>query len=274
MASPPVADRARARGLRLVQPDRTHDPEMLLLYRELGVDTIVVAAFGQMIREPLLSEMLMVNVHGSCLPEYRGAAPVERAIMDGRAETGVDIMQMEAGLDTGPVAFEARVPIGPHDDAGMVYDALASAAIPLLHRALDDAEAGTLTWTPQPVEGATYAHKITAGDRELDVATLTARQVHDRVRGLSPHIGAWCSLGGQRLTLWHTRVVELPAGAVAGDVRVDSATMVIACADGAVEVVEAQPAGKRRMPIGDWLRGVRDLPGRVDAPTPHHASDA
>ncbi|MBC7462590.1 MAG: methionyl-tRNA formyltransferase, partial [Thermoleophilia bacterium] len=167
LTSPPVAELARERGLLLMQPDKLHSDELRALYAELGITTFVVAAFGQMVREPLLSDFLMINVHGSLLPEYRGAAPVERVIMDGRDETGVDIMQMEAGLDTGGVAVEARVPIHLDDDAGSVFAKLGVAGVLALFDALDAADVGTLTFTPQPAAGATYAHKITALDRML-----------------------------------------------------------------------------------------------------------
>ena len=136
LQSPPVAQLAKERGVRLVQPERMHEPELLELYRELGITTFVVAAFGQMVREPLLSDFLMLNVHGSILPEYRGAAPIERSIMDGRIETGVAIMRMEAGLDTGPVAFEARVPIALDDDAGSIFGKLEAAGAWILFDAL------------------------------------------------------------------------------------------------------------------------------------------
>ena len=260
VSSPAVAVRARERGLRLVQPERTHDPEMLELYAELGINTIVVAAFGQMIREPLLTDMLMLNVHGSLLPAYRGAAPVERAIMDGCAESGVGIMQMEAGLDTGPVAYEARVPIDAEMDAGALYAALAAAAIPLLHQAIDDAEAGTLSFNPQPEDGASYAQKIVAADRVID-PRLGVRQVHDQIRGLSPHIGAYLQLGDERLGVWKgTPAKDMPEGVQLdqpGMVWHDTSRLLIACGDGVLELVDVQPQGKRRLPAADWLRGLR-----------------
>lgn len=273
VSSPAVAQLARERGLRLVQPERTHSDDMLALYAELGIDTIIVAAFGQMIREPLLTDYLMLNVHGSLLPEYRGAAPVERVIMDGRAETGVGIMRMEAGLDTGPVAYEGTVPIGQGDDAGTVFAALAETGGALLHRALDDAEAGTLTFTAQDDSCTTYAHKITADDRRLD-CTQTAQQVHDRVRALSPHIGAFVMLGDERLGVWKTTPITSaaqPEGASPTSAEALAATvhaqpgrvahsaeaLVIGTGDGAVVVLELQPSGKRRMLAGDWLRGLR-----------------
>ena len=268
LSSPPVAELAKERGLRLVQPDRLHSEDLLALYAELGITTFVVAAFGQMVREPLLSDFLMINVHGSLLPEYRGAAPVERVIMDGRDETGVDIMQMEAGLDTGGVAVEARVPIHLDDDAGSVFAKLEVAGVLALFDALDAADAGTLTFTPQPAEGATYAHKITAPDRMLDPARST-RQLHDQVRALSPHVGAWLNVDGARLGLWKTAIAtDIPSGIAGspGALWHDNQRLVLGTADGALDVLELQPPGKRRMVAGDWLRGLRTPLERATAP--------
>ncbi|MCW2927858.1 MAG: methionyl-tRNA formyltransferase [Thermoleophilia bacterium] len=270
LQSPPVAALAIERGVRLVQPERTHDEELLALYRELGITTFVVAAFGQMIREPLLTDYLMLNVHGSLLPEYRGAAPIERAIMDGRAETGVGIMRMEAGLDTGPVALEATVPISQTDDAGSVFAKLEAAGGLILFDALERHDAGTLEFTAQPEDGATYAHKITAPDRMLDPAR-PAQQLHDQVRALSPHVGAWLHVDGERLGIWRTEVLgeaEHRAAGEPGAVWHDQAELVIGTADGALRVLELQPPGKRRMASGDWLRGLRAPLERATAPTP------
>lgn len=271
-----VAQLARERGVELLQPERMHDPEVLDRLAGLGVGTIVVAAFGQMVREPLLSNFLMLNVHGSILPEYRGAAPIERAIMDGCSETGVDIMRMDAGLDTGPVAFEGRVPIGPDDDAGTVFAHCGEVGVALLHDALDRAATGSLEFRAQSDAGATYAHKITAEDRQLDLPAMTAQAAHDRVRALSPHIGAYCEVDGQRLGLWRTRVVavgDLPnfvAGSALdapGDVATtDDGELLVMCGDGVLSVLEVQPTGRRRMPVDDWLRGLREPLRQVTQP--------
>lgn len=273
VASSAVVELARERGVRLIQPERMHDPEVLALLTELGITTIVVAAFGQMIREPLLSDFLMINVHGSLLPAYRGAAPVERSIMDGGDQTGVAIMQMEAGLDTGPVAYDAAVAIGIDDDAGVIYARLADIGTQLLSEALDAAEAGTLTFQAQPDHGATYAHKITAADRAID-PTEPARHTHDRVRGLSPHVGAFAMFGTQRVGIWRTRLLDqgaIPEAAeeslaTTGATWHDTSRLLMRCGDAALEVVEVQPPGKRRMPVCDWLRGLRDPLDPVEPP--------
>ncbi len=267
LASPPVAQLAKDRGVRLVQPERMHEPELLELYRDLGVTTFVVAAFGQMVREPLLSDFLMLNVHGSILPKYRGAAPIERAIMDGATITGVDIMRMEAGLDTGPIALRAQVPITVDEDAGEVFAELEAAGARILFDALERADAGTLEFTEQPAEGATYAHKIAAEDRMLDPAR-PARELHDRIRALSPHVGAWLEVDGQRLGIWRTRIAtaDAPVAGKPGAIWHDSERLLIGAADRALDVLELQPPGKRRMAAGDWLRGLRVPLERATAP--------
>ncbi|MGI9018432.1 MAG: methionyl-tRNA formyltransferase, partial [Euzebya sp.] len=272
LASPPVAALAHERCVRLVQPDRMHEPELLELYGELGITTFVVAAFGQMVREPLLTDFLMLNVHGSILPQYRGAAPIERSIRDGRVETGVDIMRMEAGLDTGPVAIEARVPIAPDDDAGDVFAKLEAAGARILFDSLEQADAGTLQFEPQPEAGESYAHKITAPDRMLD-PNSSARALHDRVRALSPHVGAWLLVDGERLGIWRTEVVDgvdHPVTGRPGAIWHDQQRLVIGAAEGALEVLELQPPSKRRMASGDWLRGLRAQ--LVEATAPEQAA--
>lgn len=269
LRSPAVAEAARELGIELVQPDRAHDPQVLERLTALGVTTIVVAAFGQMIREPLLSDYLMLNVHGSLLPHYRGAAPVERSIMDGNIRTGVGIMQMEAGLDTGPVALEGVVPIGPNDTGGEIFSALQTSGVTLLLEALAMHDAGHLKFTPQDDQHATYAHKITADDRALDPLTMDAQTLHNYVRALCPHIGAWIGIDGARATVWKTAIgsdaglaQELEPGAI----MVESGRLYFGSASGIVEIVELQPSGKKRMDAGAWVRGLREVPTQVAAP--------
>lgn len=268
MRSPAVVAVARERGLKLLQPEHAHDPEVLVRLGEHGTDTIVVAAFGQMIREPLLSTYTLLNVHGSLLPKWRGAAPIERAIMAGGDGAGVAIMRMDAGLDTGPVAVQEALPLGPEDDAGDLYAHAADVGSRLLHETLDALDAGTATFTPQAEDGATYAHKITAEDRALD-ARRPVQRVHDHIRALSPHIGTLCvSGGGDRLTLWRSRVPSSPTPNLEpGAVWHDTERLLLGCADGELEILELQPAGKRRMPTGDWLRGLRSTIASLHPPT-------
>lgn len=261
-----VAMFALEQGIPLLRPERMHDPEVLAALREAGVDTIVVAAFGQMIREPLLSDYLMINVHGSLLPKYRGAAPIERSIMDGCAETGIAIMQMDAGLDTGPVAKMSSFPILENDCAGDIYAKAAEVGGNLLREVLTAAAKGEATFDPQPESGETYAHKIVPDDRVLS-ADDSVQTVHNTIRGLSPHIGAWFSFSGQRVVVWQSRIAtdEPSDGHSPGDAWAHSRRLFVQCADGVVELVNVQPSGKRAMAAGDWIQGLRDPLERVDA---------
>jgi methionyl-tRNA formyltransferase len=188
----------------------------------------VVAAYGLLIPDAPLARNLWLNVHPSLLPRWRGAAPVERAIMAGDAETGVTIHRTVKELDAGPVAARRAFPIAVDDDAGVVFGRAAELAVELLDDVLGDA-----SFTPQPADGVTYAEKITAADRELDF-TRPAIELHNRVRALSPHIGARGIVDGHRLIVWRTRV-----------------------AADRLELLEVQPEGRRRMAYAEFLRGVR-----------------
>jgi methionyl-tRNA formyltransferase len=225
LAPPPAKVVAESLQIPVLQPVR--------LTGDVGVhshhlDAVVVAAYGLLIPESLLAKPLWLNVHPSFLPRWRGAAPVERAIMAGDEETGVTIHQTVKELDAGPVAAQQAFPIGPDDDAGAVFARAADVAVDLLDDVLAEPE-----FTPQPEEGVTYAEKITAADRELDLARPPG-EIHNQVRALSPQIGARATVDGRRLTVWRTRVV-----------------------DGELELLEVQPEGGRRMPYADYLRGLR-----------------
>ena len=220
--APPAKETAERLGVRVLQPAR---PERGL---DLGADTVVVAAYGLLIPDDVLSERLWLNVHPSLLPRWRGAAPVERAIMAGDAETGVTIHRTIKELDAGPVAAQRAFPIGDQDDAGAVFEKAARLAVELLDAVLPEPE-----FTPQEEIGATYAEKITAADRELDWSAPADEQLN-KIRALSPHIGARAQLQGRPVTIWKARV----AGA-------------------RLEPLEVQPDGKRRMTYDEFLRGLR-----------------
>jgi methionyl-tRNA formyltransferase len=223
LAAPPAKETAERLGIPVAQPGRLDEDV------ELAADTIVVAAYGLLIPEPLLERGLWLNVHPSLLPRWRGAAPVERALLAGDAETGVTIHRTTKELDAGPIAAQRSFPIAPDDDAGAVYDRAAGLAVELLDEVLPDP-----TFTPQPADGVTYAEKLTAADRRLDLAA-PPQEVVDRVRALSPHIGARAVVEGRPLLVWRARVGE----------------------DGALELLEVQPEGKRRMGFEEWRRGLR-----------------
>jgi len=223
VAAPAAKETARRLGILVAQPARLDET------LEIPADTIVVAAYGLLIPEVLLSRGLWLNVHPSLLPRWRGAAPVERALMAGDQRTGVTIHRTTAELDAGPIAAQEAFEIGPDDDAGRVYARSAEIAARLLGEVLPDP-----TFREQPDDGATYAEKITAADRELDL-TRPARELVNHVRALSPHIGARAVIDGVPLVVWKAR----EAG------------------DRSLELLEVQPEGRRRMTYDEYMRGRR-----------------
>lgn len=249
----PVAQAAAELAIPVERPPTINDPEVIARLVATGADTLCVAAFGQILRAPVLEAFRCINVHYSLLPAYRGAAPVERAIMDGCATTGVTIMQIDPGLDTGPTILARSIAIDPEEDAGALTARLAELGGPLLVEALDGLAAGTLAPRPQPAEGVSIAAKIGPEDRPLDPA-LGPRALTDRVRALSPHVGATCTIDGRPFKVW--RVVPRDAPAPAG-LSSDGGALVLGCAGGSVEIVELQPPGRGRMAARDFLRGHR-----------------
>ncbi len=242
-------------GLDLWRPASINDGETLDALESLGLDAVCVVGFGQILRDRLLATWPCLNVHFSILPAYRGAAPVERALMDGRTETGVTIMQMDAGLDTGPIIAIDRIDIGADEDAGSLLDRLAARGGKLLGATLDDLAAGTLRMTAQPCEGVSLAPKIGDADIALDF-TRSPQMVANRIRALSPHIGAACLIDDQRFKLWAARPTDV-ADMQPGVARVDAGHLLLPCGDGAVDVLELQPPNRSRMRAADFLRGWR-----------------
>lgn len=223
----PAAPPAKQAALRLRIP--VLQPERLDGNVELGAGTVVVVAYGLLIPAELFERGLWLNVHPSLLPRWRGAAPVERAILAGDPETGVTIHRTVAELDAGPIAARQAFPIAPSDDAGAVYERAAEVAAELLDRVLAAPEP---EFAPQPSEGVTYADKIGPADRELDLADADGSL--RRIRALSPHIGARAELHGRRVTIWRARVEA-----------------------GALVPLEVQPEGRRRMTYDEFARGLR-----------------
>ena len=250
LAAPPVADCARELGIELLQPERVNEPEVVEQIAELGVERLLLCAFGALIREPLLSRFgPVLNVHPSLLPRWRGAAPVERAIMAGDAETGVSIMALTEGLDDGPVCAVGRERIRPDDTYGTLVERLEPLGADLLVHALDERP----EFTPQAGDGATYADKIGPGDRTLDPAR-PAGELERVVRALTPHIGARIALpDGAMLGVRAARVrMDGPApGTFSGE----DGRLVVGTPDGGLELREVQPPGGRPMPAEDFLRG-------------------
>ena len=223
------------------------------MLRDADAGALCVAAFGQILKDDVLQGWPCINVHYSLLPAYRGAAPVERALMDGAERMGTTIMQMDAGLDTGPVVEAVEIAVDADDDAGAVLMKMAQASGPALVRALDALEAGTFTSTPQPDEGMSIAAKITDADRPID-PSRTAREVVGQVRALSPHIGAVLHVDGQPFKVWRVRDTGAP---VPAGLSAEGGRLVLGTATEGVEIIELQPPGKGRMQADAFLRGYR-----------------
>ena len=235
-------------------------------FRALGADVAIVVAYGLILPKPILDAPRhgCLNLHPSLLPEWRGAAPISRAIMAGDTETGVCVMRMDEGLDTGPVCLVERVPIGPEETAGELHDRLASLGARLMIEALEALEAleqDKLNCRPQPEQGS-YAEKITSAEARLNFRA-PAHQVHDRIRGLSPHPGAWCeiALNGKPERIKILRATLVGQSGEPGTVLDDKLT--IACGKGAIRFTEVQRAGKRPMTAEEFLRGVPVPKGTV-----------
>ena len=253
LASPPAADGARTLGIELSQAADVNDAGPLDRIRATDPDVVALCAFGQLVAEPLLSEYFLLNVHPSLLPRWRGAAPIERAIMAGDAETGVSVMRVTEGLDSGPVALQERASIGPGEDFGSLSARLAERGGELLVRALDLHEAGTLELQDQDDAEATYAEKIAPRERQLDPAR-SADELAATVRALTPHVGAYLELeGGGRLGISEARPArgELPPGAL----EASKGELRLGCGSGVLELLVVQPAGGRPMAAEDYLRG-------------------
>jgi methionyl-tRNA formyltransferase len=250
----PVEREARRFGLPVLTPKTLRTEEALAEFRAHNADAAVVVAYGLILPVPILDAVPLgcFNLHASLLPRWRGAAPINRAIMAGDAESGVCVMKMEEGLDTGPVALREAVPIGPDMTAGELHDALAATGARMMPVALGALERGTLQLTSQPAEGVTYAAKIEKAETRIDW-TKPWRQVHDHCRGLSPFPGAWFELAGTRIKVLRTTRGE---GSGAPGTALDD-NLTIACGDGAVRLVEIQRAGKQPMKAGEFLRGTK-----------------
>jgi methionyl-tRNA formyltransferase len=232
------------------------------VFRGHGADVAVVVAYGLILPKPILEAPRAgcLNLHASALPRWRGAAPIQRAIMAGDTETAVMVMRMEEGLDTGPICLAERVPIGPDTTAGELHDHLARLGASLMVRALAALERGSLVAAPQASEGVTYAAKINKAEARIDF-TETARDVHNRVRALSPFPGAWFEAGAEakRERVKVLRSALAVVSGSPGEVLDDALT--VACGEGAVRLVELQRAGKKPMLAAEFLRGFPLPPG-------------
>jgi methionyl-tRNA formyltransferase len=261
----PVKALAVERGLPLAQPASLRAPEVLAQLRGTPLDVLVVAAYGLLLPADVLAwpRHGCLNIHASLLPRWRGAAPIQRALLAGDEATGVTIMQMEAGLDTGPMHEIVRLPIGARETGGSLHDRLAAAGaravVTVLERLLAH---GALAGTPQPAAGITYASKITRADTAI-IWSAAARAIDRQIRAFDPAPGAATALAGQLVKLWRAEVASSTgARNEPGTVlAVDAAGLVVACGEGTLRVAEMQPAGGRRMAAAAYAAGRRLAPG-------------
>ncbi|MEN3378097.1 MAG: methionyl-tRNA formyltransferase [Hyphomicrobiales bacterium] len=259
----PVEREARRFGIPVLTPKTLRSDEALEAFRAHKADAAVVVAYGLILPVPILEAVPLgcFNLHASLLPRWRGAAPINRAVMAGDAQSGVMVMRMAEGLDTGPVAMAERVPVGADMTAGELHDTLAPLGADLMVRALGALERGTLQLTPQSDEGVTYAAKIAKSETRIDWGQPW-KAVHDHCRGLAPFPGAWFELpGAQPARIKVLRAMRGEGSGAPGTVLDENLT--IACRDGAVRPLEIQRAGKQPMKAEDFLRGMPVAPGTV-----------
>ena len=249
----PVERDARRLVLPVHTPKTLKDDDAQKAFRADNADAAVVVAYGLILPTPILEAPRLgcFNVHASLLPRWRGAAPINRAIMAGDAESGVTIMKMDEGLDTGAIAMAERTPTGADMTAGELHDALSRLGADLMLRVLAAAERGSLVLTQQPRAGVTYAEKISKSETRIDWSKPW-KQVHDHIRGLSPVPGAWFEVGGVRVKV--LRSTKSKGSGAPGTALDDKLT--IACGDGAVRLVQVQRAGRQPMTAEEFLRGM------------------
>jgi methionyl-tRNA formyltransferase len=253
MQSPPAAETARSLDLELLQAANVNEEAALERIRAARPDAVVVCAFGQLIREPLLSECEILNIHPSLLPRWRGAAPIERAIMARDRETGVCVMRLVAELDAGPVALREAMPLGPDEDFAAVSAKLATLGGELLVQALDLQAEDRLQFEEQSEDGLTYAEKIAAEERRLDPGRA-AVDLAATVRALTPHVGAYLETAdGERLGVRRARAVDVDVKT--GTLKPEWGVLLLGCCRGALRLEVVQPPGGRPMPVDAYLRG-------------------
>ncbi len=255
----PVKSVAEAADIPVLQPESVKKPEFLDVVRGLEPDLLVVAAFGQILPGALLAipRIMPINIHGSLLPRYRGAAPIQWALMEGEAETGITIMRMDEGMDTGPMLLKGSIEIGPEETFGHLYRRMASLGGRLIIEALEQLHAGTLKEIPQPETGVTYAPPIKKEMARIDWG-LTARKLHCLIRAFDPLPGAFTFWGDMRLRIYRPTVMETVevGNALPGTViDVSESSVVVATGQGALGIGELQAPGKRRLSCAEFLRG-------------------
>jgi methionyl-tRNA formyltransferase len=261
LTPPPVKEAALLRGIPIEQPERLRSSDTVSHIADLKPDLIVTAAYGQILPKAVLEAPRLgcINVHGSLLPRYRGGAPIQRAVMNGESITGVTIMYMAEGLDTGDMISKVEVPITDEDTSGTLFEKLSVAGSELLMQTLPAIESGAVQAIPQNAADATYAPNLSREDERIDWSR-PARSVFNQVRGLSPMAGAFTLLSGEPFKVWGCKPVEDggKVGTLPGTViKTDETGILVQTGEGALLVTAVQPAGKKAMPATEWLKGTR-----------------
>jgi methionyl-tRNA formyltransferase len=263
----PVGELAVKTGLEIHKPGRARDAEFMETIQRLNPDLVVVVAYGQILPQALLDipKFGCLNVHTSILPKYRGAAPIQWALVDGEPETGVTIMKMDAGLDTGDIVSEARTPIFPEDNGQVLHDRLAKMGAKLLVETIPGFLSGLILPRPQPGEGSTYARKISKHDGLIDWSR-SAVAIFNQVRGFTPWPGAFTYLPGDKnpklLKIWKVEKGAHSSGGAGTVMSVAGDELLIGCGDGALRILELQKEGSRRMNAKEFLQGSAIFPGQ------------
>ena len=262
LAAPPVKLVAQELGLMVLQPKRARDPEFIETLRQIGPEAVVVAAYGQILPKDILAipKFGCINIHASLLPAYRGAAPINWAIIRGERQTGITIMRMDEGMDTGAILIQESIPIGPEETAGALKETLASLGARLIVTALPLVASGKLTPVAQDGTKATSAPLLKKGDGLIDW-TLSAREIHNRVRGLSPWPGAYTYLDRKTLKIIATGVLD-GAGEPGLLYERDKNTLETGTGNGLLRILSIQPEGKKPMTAGEFMRGHRGINGK------------
>ncbi len=258
MLMTPVKEYALSKGYEVYQPQKVKTPEFVQILRDMQPDLIVVAAFGQFLSQEILTmpKYGCINVHASLLPKYRGAAPIQYAIIKGEKESGVTIMQMDIGMDTGAMLDKVVVPIGENTTMGELHDALRSKGAELLLDVIEKIAAGTVVATPQNNAEATYATLLDRSMERIDWS-MPAQEVHNLIRGFNPAPSTFTTLpNGKNLKIWGSRLTDKVSGDIAGTViEVSKHSFFVACGSGVVEIIEVQPESKKRMPAQVFING-------------------
>ncbi len=262
LASPPVKKTALEMKLPLFQPRRVREPEFISVLKSLNAEAIIVAAYGQILPKEILTMTTLgcINIHASLLPLYRGAAPINWAIMNGDSETGITVMQMDEGMDTGPMLLQESIPIGPRDTTGSMLEKLSSLGARLITEILPLIAEGSIVPHAQDDSKATFAPLLKKEDGFIDWK-LPATEIHNRVRGMTPWPGAYTYLDGKMI-----KILEAEATTGKGDpgvlVEIDKGSLAAGTGFGLLRIVALQPEGKKPMMAGDFLHGHHGLAGK------------